>query len=154
MMAYGLAIILVGPIVARLADQVQGGRWRFVIFGGYAAAIAMAVPFFVQDTIGIGLAVFGLGVAHAVGVSPQMTLIGERCEAVVKEVGQATSVGIFRLVERIGNITGPILLGMMIAFVDFRGAFVVLALFTFTTTTAFMLLLLWFDHPSNQLEAA
>jgi hypothetical protein len=29
-----------------------------------------------------------------------------------------------------------------------------LALFTFATTTAFMLLLLWFDHPSNQLEAA
>ena len=153
MMAYGLAIILVSPIVARLADQFHG-RWRFVMFGGYAAALAMAVPLFVQDTIGVALAVFGLGIAHAIGVSPQLTLIGDRCGEVVQEVGQATSVGIFRLVERIGNITGPILLGAMIALVDFKGAFVTLALFTFTTTTLFALLLLWFDRGPRELKPA
>jgi MFS family permease len=153
MMAYGLAIILVGPVMAKLADQMQR-RWRFVMLGGYAAAIAMAVPLFVQDTMGIGLAVFGLGVAHAIGVSPQMTLITERCGDVVKEVGAATSVGIFRLVERIGNITGPILLGLMIAFVDFSGAFIVLAIFTFTTTTLFVLLLMWFDRAPVVPQAA
>src|SRR5262245_34522884 len=43
MMAYGLAIILVGPLVARLADRMQG-RWRFVMVGGYIGAIAMAIP--------------------------------------------------------------------------------------------------------------
>jgi len=153
MMAYGLAIILIGPLVARLADRMQD-RWRFVMIGGYVAAIAMAIPLFVDDTIGASLAVVGLGIAHAIGVSPQLTLIGDRCSDAVMEVGQATTVGIFRLVERIGNIAGPLLLGVMIALMDFMGAFVTLALFTFTTTTIFTLLLLWFDRQAGELKTA
>ena len=153
MMAYGLAIILVGPLVARLADRMQG-RWRFVMVGGYIGAIAMAIPLFVGDTLGAALAVVGLGIAHAVSVSPQFTLIGDRCTDAIEKVGQATTVGIFRLVERVGNITGPILLGAMIALMDFMGAFVTLALFTFVSTTAFTLLLLWFDRKPAELKPA
>jgi len=114
----------------------------------------MAIPLFVDDTIGASLAVVGLGIAHAIGVSPQLTLIGDRCSDAVMEVGQATTVGIFRLVERIGNIAGPLLLGVMIALMDFMGAFVTLALFTFTTTTIFTLLLLWFDRQAGELKTA
>jgi hypothetical protein len=124
------------------------------MIGGYAAAIAMAIPLFVSDTTGAVFAVVGLGVAHAIGVSPQLTLIADRCRDAIQEVGQATTVGIFRLVERIGNITGPILLGAMIAMMDFMGAFATLALFTFTTTTLFTLLLLWFDRRAGQVKPA
>jgi MFS family permease len=153
MMAYGLAIILIGPMVARLADRMQD-RWRFVMIGGYLAATAMAIPLFVDDTVGASLAVVGLGIAHAIGVSPQLALIGDYCSDTIREVGQATTVGIFRLVERIGNITGPILLGGMIALMDFMGAFVTLALFTFITTTIFTLLLLWFDRKPSERKTA
>jgi predicted MFS family arabinose efflux permease len=131
-------------MVARLADQVRTRRWRFVMLGGYAAALAIAVPLLVEDMKGAVIAVIGLGVAHAIGVSPQITLINDRCSETVREVGQATAVGIFRLVERIGTITGPILLGAMIALSGFMGAFAVLALFTFATTTLFTLL--WWSY--------
>jgi MFS family permease len=154
MMGYGLAIILIGPMVARLADQAQTRRWRFVMLGGYAAALAMAVPLLVADMKGAVIAVIGLGVAHAVGVSPQMTLINDRCGETVREVGQATAVGIFRLVERIGTVTGPLLLGAMIALSGFMGAFVVLALFTFATTTLFTLLLWWSDRDAAPVKIA
>jgi predicted MFS family arabinose efflux permease len=152
MMAYGLAIILIGPMVARLADRARNRRWRFVVLGGYAAALAMTVPLLVDDMKGAVIAVIGLGVAHAIGVSPQMTLINDRCSETVQEVGQATAVGIFRLVERIGTITGPILLGAMIAASGFMSAFVVLALFTFATTTLFALLLWWSDRAAASAE--
>jgi predicted MFS family arabinose efflux permease len=152
MMAYGLAIILIGPMVARLADQGQTRRWRFVMLGGYAAALAMTVPLLVDDMKGAVIAVIGLGVAHAIGVSPQMTLINDRCSETVREIGQATAVGIFRLVERIGTITGPILLGAMIALSGFMSAFVVLALLTFMTTTLFTLLLWWSDRKAAAVE--
>ena len=145
MMAYGLAIVLIAPIVASLADRM-GGRSRFVMIGGYAAAIAIMIPLFIEDTTGAALAVILLGIAHAIGVSPQMTLVSDRCEEVVREVGQATTVGIFRLVERIGTITGPILLGLMIALTDFRGAFIGLAVMTVMSTTAFALSLTWIDR--------
>jgi MFS family permease len=149
MMAYGLAIILVSPIVAQLADRMKN-RSRFLMLGGLIAALAMAIPLFVEDMTGAALAVVGLGIAHAIGVSPQMALIIDRCGETVQQVGQAKSVGIFRLVERIGTITGPILLGVMIALTDFMGTFVILAVFTFATTTIFTLLLLWFDHGAGK----
>ncbi|MBX9847386.1 MAG: MFS transporter [Xanthobacteraceae bacterium] len=152
MMAYGLAIILASPVVAQLADRSKD-RSRFLIIGGLIAAIAMAIPLFVEDMTGAALAVIGLGLGHAIGVSPQMTLIIDRCGETVKEVGQATSVGIFRLVERIGTITGPILLGVMIALTDFMGAFAILAIFTFATTASFTLLLLWFDRGAGRAPA-
>lgn len=145
MMAYGLAIILISPLVAQLADRVQN-RSKFLIIGGYAAAVALAIPLMVDGMIGAAIAVVGLGVGHAISVAPQMPLIIDRCGDTVRDVGQATSVGIFRLVERIGTVTGPILLGAMIFLSDFMGAFVVLAAFTFFTTTVFTLLLLWFDR--------
>lgn len=152
MMAYGLAIILVGPVVARLADRARTRRWRFVMLGGYAAALAMTVPLFVDDMTGAVIAVIGLGVAHAIGVSPQMTLINDGCGETVREIGQATAVAIFRLVERIGTITGPILLGAMIAGSGFMGAFIVMALFTFATTTLFALLLWRSDRAAGPAE--
>jgi len=153
MMAYGLSIILLGPVVAKFADGMQG-RWRLVVFGGYAAAIAVAIPVFVDDMTGAAIAVIGLGIAHAIGVSPQMTLINDHCADTVSEVGQATTVGIFRLVERVGTITGPILLGLMIALSDFMGAFVTLAIFTFATTTIFASLLLWLNRSVDKLQPA
>jgi MFS family permease len=152
MMAYGLAIILVSPLVAQLADQTRN-RSRFLIVGGLVAATAMAIPLFVEGLTGAALAVIGLGIGHAIGVSPQMALIVERCGETVRDVGQAKSVGIFRLVERIGTITGPILLGVMIALTDFMSTFVILALFTFATTAIFTLLLLWFDRGGAKPQA-
>jgi MFS family permease len=112
----------------------------------------MTVPLLVEDMKGVVIAVVGLGVAHAIGVSPQMTLINDRCAETVREVGQARAVGIFRLVERIGTVTGPILLGAMIALSGFMSAFVVLALLTFATTTLFTLLLWWSDRGAAPVE--
>ena len=153
MMAYGLAIIMVSPLVAQLADRTKN-RSRFLMLGGLIAALAMAVPLFVEGITGAALAVIGLGIGHAIGVSPQMALIIDRCGETVREVGQAKSVGIFRLVERIGTISGPILLGAMIALTDFMGTFVVLAVFTFATTTIFTLLLLWFERSVDNPQTA
>jgi MFS family permease len=140
MMAYGLVIIMLSPLVAQFADRAQH-RWRFVMLGGYAAALAVAMPLFFEGATGAALAVVGLGIGHAIGVSSQMTLINDRCGEVVKEVGQAAAVGIFRMIERIGMLLGPILLGVMIALSSFINAFVIMAGLIFLATTAFTLLL-------------
>jgi MFS family permease len=140
MMAYGLVIIMLSPLVAQFADRAQH-RWRFVMLGGYAAALAVAMPLFFEGATGAALAVVGLGIGHAIGVSSQMTLINDRCGEVVKEVGQAAAVGIFRMIERIGMLLGPILLGAMIALSSFINAFVIMAGLIFLATTAFTLLL-------------
>jgi hypothetical protein len=43
---------------------------------------------------------------------------------------------------------------MMIALTDFMGTFIILAVFTFATTTIFTLLLLWFDRGAGEPQPA
>lgn len=154
MMAYGLAIILFSPSIAKLADRVGHLRW-FVSIGGYAAAAAMFVIWYFDSTLGLLGAVSLLGIAHAIGVSPQMALINDFCKDVVQEVGAGTTTGIFRLMERIGNVLGPIIAGILIAQFDFKGAFLGIGCLTLLCVTTFTLLFLWFErHPSRQVAAS
>lgn len=140
MMAYGLAIILVGPIAARLADQKRD-RLQFVVVGGYIASIAMMIPVLFDGTIGAVLAVIGLGIGHATAVAAQMTLINDRCGGMLEEVGQAATVGIFRLVERTGSIVGPIIFGALITFSAYTNTFIIMAVMSFLSVSAVALML-------------
>lgn len=142
MMVYGLAIIAFSPLVAQLADK-WGRHSRFVSFGGFFAAAAMFVIYFVDGTIGVALAILLLGMAHAIGVSPQLALISDYCQDAVAEVGQATATGIFRLIERLGNVLGPIIAGALIAAYDFKGAFYGIGVLTLLTSVSFTLAFVW-----------
>jgi MFS family permease len=134
MMVYGLSIILVAPIVAKLADQ-RTDRLQFVVIGGFIAALAMAVPDVFQGTTGVILSMIGLGVGHAICVSAQMTLINDRCGVLVEEVGQASTIAIFRLIERTGSILGPIIFGTLITFSSYSYTFAIMAIFSMLSTS-------------------
>jgi MFS family permease len=151
MMAYGLAIILLSPAIARLADRFGHRRW-FVVIGGYVAVLGVATLGFLGSTLGVALSVTLIGIAHAIGVPPQLALVSDSCQDVMRQVGQATSAGIFRLMERLGNVAGPILFGVLIASYDFKGAFGAVAVLLFVVTTAFAVLLLWFDRGAGQVR--
>ena len=145
MMAYGLAIILLSPAIAKAADRL--GRLRgFVSVGGYAAASAMFVIYFFDSTAGALAAITLLGVAHSIGVSPQLALINDFCKDVVQQVGSGTATGIFRLVERSGNVLGPIIAGLLISQFGFRQAFLGIGLISLLCTTSFTALFFWFEH--------
>ncbi len=145
MMAYGLAIILLSPSIAGLADRFGHRQW-FVVVGGYAGAAGVAILCFFDGAVAAALAVTAIGIAHAIGVPPQLALVSDSCKAVVDTVGQATSAGIFRFMERLGNVLGPILFGLLIARYGFKDAFGGIAMLLFALTTAFALLLPWFDR--------
>lgn len=142
MMAYGLMIIFLGPFVARLADAL-GNRKGFIIIGGYISVAAMLVIHYLNDITGVVISVALLGIAHAIGVSPQLTLVTEVCREDAKVVGVGTVMGIFRLIERIGNVTGPMIAGGLIAAYGFSGAFMGMAMISFLTITIFSLYLLF-----------
>ncbi|MDN3578978.1 MFS transporter [Chitinimonas viridis] len=150
MMAYGLAIIAFSPLVAQMADKLGRHRW-FVSIGGFAAAAAMFAIYFLDGTLGVALAILLLGVAHAIGVSPQLALISDYCKDAVAEVGQATATGIFRLIERLGNVLGPIIAGALIATYDFKGAFYGIGILTLVTSTVFTLAFWWLHGNDAEL---
>jgi MFS family permease len=95
----------------------------------------MAVPDVFQGTTGVILSMIGLGVGHAICVSAQMTLINDRCGVLVDEVGQASTIAIFRLIERTGSILGPILFGTLITFSAYSYTFAIMAIFSMLSTS-------------------
>ena len=151
MMVYGLSIILVAPIVARLADK-RRDRLQFVVVGGYVAALAMVIPDLMDGTVGVILAVIGLGVGHAICVSAQMTLINDRCGEIVEEVGQASTVAIFRLIERTGSILGPIVFGTLITFAAYSYTFIIMAIFSLISVSMVALFLSSFTKRTASLQ--
>ncbi|NHQ86633.1 MFS transporter [Iodobacter sp. HSC-16F04] len=151
MMAYGLAIIVLSPYVAKLADKIGHLRW-FVSIGGYAAAAAMFIIYFFDSTAGLLASITLLGIAHAIGVSPQLALINDFCKEVVQEVGGGTTTGIFRLIERLGNVLGPIIAGVLISQFGFNGAFFGIGLVSLICASSFTVMFFLFER--NQARAA
>ncbi|MDQ8021137.1 MAG: MFS transporter [Moraxellaceae bacterium] len=149
MMAYGLAIILLSSHIARLADMLGNRRW-FVSLGGIAAAVGMAVTSFNDSAVGVLIGIVCLGVAHAIGVSPQLALVSDYCRDAVNQLGQATTTGIFRLMERLGNVSGPLIASVLIANFGFNGAFMGVALLTLITTLTFTFLFLGFERGGDK----
>jgi predicted MFS family arabinose efflux permease len=151
MMAYGLVIIFLAPQIARLADRL-GHRRLFVVAGGYLSALGMFVTYFDAGVLGLLISITGLGIAHAVGVSPQLALIGECCADAAKQTGQAALTGVFRLLERLGNVLGPLFAGVLIAHFGFQGAFYGVGLMSLLATTWFVLV--WREAASAEGTSA
>ncbi|WP_410497863.1 MFS transporter [Chitinibacter sp. S2-10] len=145
MMLYSLAIILVSPTIAKLADMLGSRRW-FVIIGGYVAGMAMFASLLQEGMWGLVLSIVCLGFAHAIGVSPQLALVSDYCADAVRDLGQATATGVFRLLERLGNVFGPLIASVLIAVYGFKGAFYGVGALILTTTTVFMLAFYCFDR--------
>lgn len=152
MMAYGLAIIVLSPFVAKLADRFGRLRW-FITLGGYAAAAAMFIVYAFDSTAGLLASITLLGMAHAIGVSPQLALINDFCKEVVQEVGSGTATGIFRLIERLGNVLGPVIAALLISQFGFNGAFFGMAMVCLACTTCFTAMFFWFERPQARYGA-
>jgi MFS family permease/HAMP domain-containing protein len=153
MMAYGLAIIVLSPFVAKMADRIGKLRW-FVSVGGFAAAAAMFIIYFFDSTSGLLASITLLGIAHAIGVSPQLALINDFCKEVVQEVGVGTTTGIFRLIERLGNVLGPLIAGLLISQFGFNVAFLGIGIVSFVCTSCFTVIFFWFDRKQPQVALA
>lgn len=125
LMAYGLAIVVVSPLSAWLGDRLKK-KTVFIMFGGGLSALALLSVYLIPGIYGMFTGVLLLGIAHGVGVSPQLSLLTEK----VKLKGGLTlgkTIGIFRLTERIGNIAGPLVAATLIGLLGFKTSFLWLA---------------------------
>lgn len=125
LMAYGLAIVLISPLSAWLGDRLKK-KTAFIVFGGGLSALAILFVYWVDGVMGMFGGVLLLGVAHAVGVSPQLALLTEKVK-MRDGLTLGKTIGIFRLTERIGNIAGPIVAATLISLLGFQSAFLWLA---------------------------
>ena len=138
LMAFNLTTIICSGLCAGWADR-KGRHHTFVILGGVIAAIALAIAGTWQDSIGILLAVALLGVANGVGQAPLLALVPVATSSEAKELGAGTVMGVFRLVERIGSIVGPMVAGACLIALGFSGTMLGLAGLCLVTIAMFAL---------------
>lgn len=113
MMLYGLMMVLLTPIAARLADRV-GHPLAFVSLGGAVSGLGAIGIFAAPSTEMMIVAIILLGIAQAISITPQLALVPTACPTECKEIGQATVLGFFRLFERIGSALGPIIAAFLL----------------------------------------
>jgi MFS family permease len=150
MMGSGLAVVLLTPLVARLADA-WGGRTLFVVTGTVLAAGAVLVAGLQGSPLLAVLGVLLLGAAQAIGVSPQLTLVMDVTRDDATHLGAGAVMGIFRLLERVGNVLGPIVVALLVGALGFVGAFQLLSVYVLVSGILFGLLWLFWRHSRHRL---
>ena len=113
MMLYGLMMVLMTPVVARTADRV-GRPLLFVVLGGLLSGIGLLGVLWSANTEMVLVAIVVLGLAQAVSITPQLSLVPVACPDECKAMGQVTVIGFFRLFERIGSALGPLLAAFLL----------------------------------------
>ncbi|MBK8175650.1 MAG: MFS transporter [Rhodospirillales bacterium] len=108
MMLYGLMMVLLTPLSARLVDRL-GRPLAFVVAGGVLSGAGLLAVVWSASTETMMMAVIMLGLAQAVSITPQLSLVPIACPQECKALGQVTVIGFFRLFERIGSALGPLL---------------------------------------------
>lgn len=121
LMAYGLAIVLISPLSAWLGDRLKN-KTAFIFLGGGLSALALLAAYLIPGVYGMFAGVLLLGVAHAVGISPQLSLLTEKVK-LRNGLTLGKTIGIFRLTERIGNIAGPLVAATLISLLGFQNSF-------------------------------
>jgi len=86
------------------------------------------------------LATAVLGLGQATSLSSQLALVTEVCKEEGSRIGMTTVLGIFRLVERTGNVAGPLLAGALIGAFSFAPAIALMGGITLATGLAFTFL--------------
>ncbi|MBD0865040.1 MAG: MFS transporter, partial [Rhodobacteraceae bacterium] len=118
LMGYGIAILLLITLLARLADIWK----RFSIWiatGGIAAGAGFVLPHAWNVFGGDGLTVlfvatlvFGFG--QTLSIPTQISFVLQIAEKQVVTCGAGSVLGVFRFLERLGSCAGPIIAGVLL----------------------------------------
>ena len=115
LMGYGIAILLLAPLLAPLAD-----RWRrfgvSVAIGSMIAGAGFILPHAWSVLDGGGLrvllaATLLFGVGQTLSIPTQVSLLMQVADRQVERTGPGPVLGIFRFLERLGSLAGPLIAG-------------------------------------------
>jgi MFS family permease len=128
-MLYSVVMVVLVPwmagwVVAKRARENARPEPAFVAAGlalSGLAGLAMALPYGLASALALVLL---LGIGQALSISPQAAMVAEVCQEEIATLGQGAVYGVFRLVERLGNASGPLVGAILLEAVGFRGAFV------------------------------
>ena len=108
-MLYGLCFITVGPMLGRWLDCSRH-KGVFAMFTGLLSGAALLIAATSSTLMTAGVAVVVIGIAQCLAApSTMLCVIGL---ASARRLGRGKTASIYRTLERVGQVLGPILFGM------------------------------------------
>ena len=136
---YGIAIIFLGPFFSKFFDFANLRKY-FIFIGGVITGLSMLIFHMYHGFFAAMFIVLMIGVAHTFSVSSQGSFISET--RIVKKIGQGTGMGLFRFWERLGNVTGPILVGSLITFSGYEKTIIYIGFLSLITSALYLTIIL------------
>ncbi len=139
MMLYAVALVLVLPRATRWAERgvplarMVGAGLCLSALGGFVLLLADGIgPVYVVTVL--------LGIGQGLSIAAQSSLLSQVCAQEIAAHGSGPAFGAYRLLERLGNATGPILAGGLALALGTAGAFVAMAALVLGCGVSFVLL--------------
>ena len=150
-MCYGVALVFLGPFFSKYFDKVYLRKY-YIAAGGLLTGISMACfNYYPGFASALGLVVI-LGFAHTISTSSQTTVISET--SVIKELGAGAGLGLFRFWERLGNISGPLLMGFLMAKYSYEQAVVILGMISIVCSVLYTVFTIVYQHKKRSTISA
>ncbi len=111
LMVYGIFMIYFAPLVSRFVDGAKSKK-PFIAISGILGGIGLLAFHFITGFAGTVLAIFMLSLSSAFGFASQSVFVLNLKET--KEIGVGNAMGVYRAVERVGQVLGPIVAGLII----------------------------------------
>ncbi|RZB32188.1 MAG: hypothetical protein SRB1_01807, partial [Desulfobacteraceae bacterium Eth-SRB1] len=136
-MGYSLVMILLSQTMSKWSDR-HGNIKQIIVIGGVFSGIILIPFFFVNNTFMIAVGILSLGTVHSLSVPNQAKLASQL--GVVQDVGLGSGIGIYRQLERIGNVLAPIILGVLASIFGFAKSLAIIGIYTAFSSLFFLLI--------------
>ncbi|MBM3546256.1 MAG: MFS transporter [Alphaproteobacteria bacterium] len=113
LMIYAGCTALLTPIAARVADRWRLNGWMIAL-GGMVSGLGMLAILLRVDASAVVIAVLLLGLGHAASIAPQLAVVPEITERECQVLGVTAVLSVFRSIERIGSVIGPLLAAALV----------------------------------------
>ena len=127
-MLYAIVMVIGIPLTARWSAD-QSRRRLFVSAGLIISACAGLFPLLVPGIYGVVGLVLLLGIGQSLSIAPQTAMVAPLCRKEILLLGEGTVLGVYRLIERIGNVFGPLVAAVLLQAFGFGLTFAIIGLF-------------------------
>lgn len=137
MMIYGITVIYLGPFLGSLTDRAKNKR-IFLVLAGISGTVGLFFVKYLNGVFALSMAIFFMSVAGSIANPAISVLI--HAQDVTSEVGVGFAVGTQRVFDKLGQMLGPLVLGLLFSFYSFQTSIQLLGGFYFVATICYMLI--------------
>ncbi|SDB22657.1 Predicted arabinose efflux permease, MFS family [Desulfonatronum thiosulfatophilum] len=137
LMIYGLSVVYLAPQISKFVD-LHENKIAFIVAGGLVGGLGLTLLYAHQGFLAVIAAIFLLGVASSIGSSAQ-TAFALKLHA-TNELGPGKAMAIQRAMDKLGQMLGPLLLGLLMSGISISQGLAVLGLGYIILSGLFLLL--------------